>query len=172
MVVSLTEYLRKATIWAAEDRSSDSSWPASEAGANLLTCSLIDSRLFYARPVQDFHQIRKDFRIQREAARAKGRAQVILDILLPEVQPRPHSELDDLLPRITVPHEVPGRCRKPSHTASNSSALERILCDDHSRSTLGYSWGLLGKVVQLGVLEGSLHHKHEKMYCQLLFAGS
>ncbi len=86
-----------------------------------------------------------------------------------------HDPIPSLItcsPRITVSHEVPGRCRKPSHTASNSSALERTLCDDHSRSTFRHSWDLLGKVVQLGVLEGSLYHKHEKTYHQLLPAGS
>ena len=62
-----------------------------------MTCSLIDSRLVCARPVEDFHQTRKDSRIQREVAGARGRAQVIHDILLPEVQPRPHSEPDNLL---------------------------------------------------------------------------
>ena len=50
--------------------------------------------------------------------------------------------------------------------------VERTLCDDHSRSTLWHSWDLLGKVVQLGVLEGSLYHKHEKIHHQLLLACS
>ena len=62
-----------------------------------MTCSLIDSRLVCVRPVEDFHQTRKDSRIQREVAGARGRAQVIHDILLPEVQPRPLSEPDNLL---------------------------------------------------------------------------
>ena len=90
-----------------------------------------------------------------------------------------HDPIPSLItcsPRVTVLHEVPGRCRKPSHTASHSSALGRTLCDDHSRSTCRHSWDLLGKVVQLGVLEGSLYHKHEKMYhpvtaCWLSMAG-
>ena len=86
-----------------------------------------------------------------------------------------HDPIPSLItcsPRVTVLHEVPGRCRKPSHTASHSSALGRTLCDDHSRSTFRHSWDLLGKVVQLGVLEGSLYHKHEKMYHHLLPVGS
>ena len=61
----------------------------------------------------------------------------------------------------------------PPHTALPAALfLVCTLCDDHSRSPFTHSWDLLGKVVQLGVHEGSLYHEHEHMYHQLMPAGS
>ncbi len=58
------------------------------------------------------------------------------------------------------------------HTALPTAlVLVRTLCDDHSRSSLTHSWGLVGKDVPLGLLVGLLFHKHDKLYHVLIHAG-